>query len=69
MLLGDEVQLARDTYGGLDGRRHRTAILVHFDHTLYGLAILLLCGEMEGLLDPLEHENLVLCLYLTDGIG
>jgi len=69
MLLGDEVQLARDLYGGLDGRRHRTAILVHFDHTLYGLAILLLCGEMEGLLDPLEHENLVLCLYLTDGIG
>ena len=69
MLLGDEVQLARDTYGGLDRRRHRTAILVHFDHTLYGLAILLLCGEMEGLLDPLEHKHLVLSLYLPDGIG
>jgi hypothetical protein len=52
-LLGREVQLARDLYGGLDGRSDRTAILVHFDHALYGLAILLLSGEMEGLLDPL----------------
>ena len=69
LLLGGEVQLARDLYGGLDGRRHRTFILVHFDHALYGLAILLLGAEMEGLLNPLEHENLVLCLYLTHSIG
>ena len=68
-LLGGKVQLARDLYGGLDGHRHRTAILVHFDHALYGLAILLLRSEMEGLLDSLEYENLVLSLYLTDCIG
>jgi hypothetical protein len=53
MLLGGKVQLARDLYGRLDGRSDRTAILVHFDHALYGLAILLLSGEMEGLFDPL----------------
>ena len=53
VLLGDKVQLARDLYGGLDGCSDRTATLVHFDHALYGLAILLLSGEMEGLLDPL----------------
>ena len=69
MLLGGKVQLARDLYGGLDGRSDRTAILVHFDHALYGLAILLLSGEMEGLLDPLEHKHLVFSLYLPDGIG
>ena len=69
LLLGGEVQLARDLYGGLDRRRHRTFILVHFDRALYGLAIFLLGGEMEGLLNPLEHENLVLCLYLTHSIG
>jgi hypothetical protein len=69
LLLGGEIQLARDLYSGLDGQRHRTFILVHFDHALYGLAILLLGGEMEGLLNPFEHENLVLCLYLTHSIG
>jgi hypothetical protein len=69
LLLGREVQLTRDLYGGLDGHRHRTAILVHFDHALYGLAILLLRTEMEGLLDSLKYENLVLCFYLTDCIG
>ena len=69
LLLGGEVQLARDLYSGLDGHRHRTFILVHFDHALYGLAILLLGGEMEGLLNPLEHKHLVLCLYLTHSIG
>jgi hypothetical protein len=69
LLLGREVQLTRDLYGGLDGHRHRTAILVHFDHALYGLAILLLRSEMEGLLDPLKYENLLLCFYLTDCIG
>ena len=53
MLLGGEVQLARDLYGGLDGRSDRAAILVHSDYALYGLAILLLSGEMKGLLDPL----------------
>jgi len=53
VLLGGKVQLARDLYGGLDGCSDRTATLVHFDHALYGLAILLLSGEMEGLLDPL----------------
>lgn len=69
LLLGRKVQLTGDLYGGLDGHRHRTAILVYFDHALYGLAILLLRSEMEGLLDPLKYENLVLCLYLTDSIG
>ncbi len=68
-LLGSEVQLARDLYGRLDGDRYRTAILIHLDHAFYGLAILLLRSEMECLLDPLEYENLVLCLYLTDSIG
>ena len=53
MLLGGKVQFARDLYGGLDGPGHRTAILVHFDHTLYGLPILLFSAEMEGMLDPL----------------
>ena len=69
LLLGGEVQLARDLYGGLDGCRHRTTILVHFDHAFYGLSILLLRAEMKSLLDPLEYENLVFCLYLTDRIG
>ena len=69
VLIGCEVQLARDLYGGLDGPGYRTAILVHFDHTLYGLPILLLSGEMEGLLDPLEHEHLILSLYLPNGTG
>src|SRR5215207_11383844 len=53
VLLGGKVQFAPDLYGGLDGPGHRTAILVHFDHTLYGLPILLLSAEMEGMLDPL----------------
>ena len=53
MLIGGKVQFARDLYGGLDGRSDRTAILVHVEHALYGLAILLLSGEMEGMLDPL----------------
>ena len=39
------------------------------DHALYGLVILLLSAEMESLLDPLEYENLVLCLYLADSIS
>jgi hypothetical protein len=39
------------------------------DHALYGFAILLLRSEMESLLDPLEYENLILCLYLADSIG
>jgi hypothetical protein len=69
VLLGGQVQLARDLYGGLDGPSNRTAILVHFDHALYGLAILLLSGEMKSLLDPLEHEHLILSLYLPNGIG
>ena len=69
MLLGGKVQLARDLYGRPDGRSDRTAILVHFDHALYGLAILLLSSEMEGLLDPLEHKHLVLSFYLPDSIG
>ena len=45
-LLGREVQLARDLYGGLDGHRHRTAILVHSEHALYALAILRFRPEM-----------------------
>ena len=69
MLLSGKVQFAGDLYRGLDGRSDRTAILVHFDHTLYGLPILLLSGEMEGLLNPFEHKHLVLSLYLPDGIG
>jgi hypothetical protein len=39
------------------------------DHALYGLVILLLSSKMESLLDPLEYENLVLCLYLADSIS
>ena len=46
VLLGGEVQLARDLYTVLDGPSNRTAILVHFDHALYGLAILLFRPEM-----------------------
>ena len=53
VLLSGKVQFAGDLYGRLDGPGYRTAILVHFDHTLYGLPILLLSPEMEGLLDPL----------------
>ena len=53
VLLGGEIQLARDLYTVLDGPSNRAAILVHFDYALYGLAILLLSGEMEDLLDPL----------------
>ena len=68
-LLGGEVQLARDLYGGLDGHRHRTAVLVHLHHALYCLAIFLIRAEMEDLLDPLEHEDLFLRLYLSYGIG
>ena len=53
VLLSGKVHFAGDLYGGLDGPGHRTAILVHFNHTLYGLPILILSAEMEGLLDPL----------------
>ena len=53
LLSSCKVQFARDLYGGLDGPGHRTAILVHFEHTLYGLPILLFSAEMEGMLDPL----------------
>ena len=45
-LLGREVQLARDLYGGLNGHRHRTAVLVHSEHALYALAILRFRGQM-----------------------
>ena len=53
VLLSAKVQFAGDLYGRLYGPGHRTAILVHFDHTLYGLPILLLSAEMQCLLDPL----------------
>jgi hypothetical protein len=69
VLLGGEVQLARDLYTVLDGPSNRTAILVHFDHALYGLAILLLSGEMESLLDPLEHEHFIFRLYLSNRVS
>ncbi len=47
----------------------RAAVGVHADHALYGLAILLFGGEVQGLLDPLDHEHLVFGLYLPDGVG
>ena len=69
VLLSGEVQFARDLYSRLDGAGYRTAILVHCDHTLYVLAILRLSGEMESLLDPLEHEHFIFRLYLSNGVG
>ena len=68
-LLGGKVQLARDLYATHDGPGDRTALGVHVDHALYGLAILLLGSEVEGLLDPLYHEYLVFRLYLPDRVG
>jgi hypothetical protein len=42
---------------------------VHVEYVFYGLAVLHLGGEVESCSDPLEHEHLVLGLYLPDGIG
>ncbi len=53
-LLYSKVQLARDLYAIPDGPGYGTAIGVYVEHALYGLAILLLSSEVEGLLDPLD---------------
>ncbi len=64
-----KVQLARDLYAAHDGAGDRTAVGVYVDHALYGLAILLLGAQVEGLLDPLDHEHVALGFYLPNRIG
>ena len=66
---GGEVELARDLDAPLDGPRDRARICVDPQHQLYLLAVLLLGGEVEDLLYPLEDENLVLRPYLPDRLG
>jgi hypothetical protein len=55
--------LTRDRLG--DG----TAVGVNVEHALYGLAVFPVRGEVKCSLDPLDHQHLVLGLYLPDGVG
>jgi hypothetical protein len=68
-LLGGKFQLACYLYAIHDGPCDRTALSVYIDYAFYGLAILLLGSEMEGLLDPLDYEYVVFRLYLPDRVG
>jgi hypothetical protein len=52
-LLGGKVQLAPDLYGPFYRPSDRAAILVHFEHALYGLAVFFVGGEVDSLRDPL----------------
>src|SRR5947209_2514063 len=68
-LLGRKVQLALDLYGCLDGRGYLTGILVHLQYAFYGLALFLVGAKVEGNLDPLAHEQVVLDLHLARHVG
>ena len=68
-LLGPEVELARDLDAALDGSSDRTRVSVDVYHPLYLLAVFLLGGEVEGLLDSLNDEYLLLGLYLPYRVG
>jgi hypothetical protein len=64
-----EVELAHDLDAPLDGPGNGAEIRVDPQHTLYLLAVLLVGGEVESLLDPPEDENLLLRLYLPHRVG
>jgi hypothetical protein len=66
---GGEVEFAGDLDAPLDGARNGTKIGVDPQHPLYLLAVFLVGGEMESLLDPPHHQTLVLRLYLPYGVG
>ena len=53
-LSGGEVELARDLDAALDGSGDRARVGIDLYHPLYLLAIFLIGGEVEGLLDPLD---------------
>jgi hypothetical protein len=61
---GGEVEVAGDLDAPFDGARNGTKIGVDPQHSLYLLTVFLVGGEMERLLDPPHHQNLVLRLYL-----
>ena len=68
-LLSSEVHLARDLYALPDRACHGAASSVVLEHPLYLLAILFLGAEVEGLLDPLDYQHLLLGLYLPHRLG
>ena len=68
-LLGGKVQLAPDLYGIFDRPSHRAAILIHFEHPLYGLAVFFVGVEVDSVSNPLENKNLVLGFYLPNRVG
>jgi hypothetical protein len=52
-LCGGEFEIARDLDAPLDGAGDGARIRVDSQHALYLLAVTFVCGEVEGLLDPL----------------
>ena len=66
--LGGEVQLASYLYAVPNRSGNWATVGIDLDHPLYGLAVLLVSGKVEGLLDPLNNQHLALGLYLPDGI-
>ena len=61
--------MARDLDAVPYGTCYGTAIRVHGEHTLDGLAVLLGYGQAEGYVDALDHEHLTLELYLSNSLG
>jgi hypothetical protein len=68
-LSGGEVEFARDLDATIDGSGDRTRVGIDLYHPLYLLAIFLIGGKVEGLLDPLDNEYLLLGHYLAHRVG
>ena len=68
-LSGGEVELACDLDAALHGTGDRARVGVDLYYPLYLLAVSLIGGEVEGLLDPLDDEYLLLGLYLPHRVG
>jgi len=69
LLRGREVELARNLDAVLYGSCDRTTVRIYFQYPLYGLPVLLVSREVKGLRDPLDHQHLVLGLYLPHRVG
>jgi hypothetical protein len=59
-----KVQLTCDRYAISNRPSNRTAILLHLEHTFYGLAIILVGAKMQSDRYPLNHKHPILRLYL-----
>ena len=64
-----QVQLTHNFDAVFNRSSNRATLSVNSDYTVYGLAVLLVRDKVESLLDPLDHQHLVLGLYLPHRLG